>query len=86
MERKLVKAWFTDLRKAALLACVAAVLSLLIPLWHAAQVAIRLTDVPWWSKLTGLAAFLFAPIMPLFYFALYRSEIAPRISRRLGGC
>jgi hypothetical protein len=78
-------AWFTDIRKVALITCVAAVLSLLIPVWHMTQqlVAIGSTRAPWWSVLTLVLAYLLTPILPLFFFALYRNETALRFSKRL---
>jgi hypothetical protein len=82
---RLVTARFRDIRKTALTTCIAALLSLLIPTWRASQqmITIGSTRLPWWNILTFVLAYLFTPILPLFFFALYRNETTLRFSKRL---
>jgi len=71
---RLLTPWFRDIRKAALITCTAAVLSLVIPVWHGTR-TILATNPPgkWNIPLMVFVSFLTA-IMPVFYFALYRNE------------
>jgi hypothetical protein len=82
---RLVTARFRDYRKTALTTCIAALLSLLIPTWRASQQVITIGSkrLPWWNILTFVLAYLFTPILPLFFFALYRNETTLRFSKRL---
>jgi hypothetical protein len=72
------------LRKLAMVTCLAMVMSLPIPMWTAtrAMLAIPSAHSPsGWSAL--VVAYLFSAILPLFYFALYRSEGTLRLPKRL---
>ncbi len=66
-----------DIRKAALVAFIAAVLSLVIPLWNATQQmrAITYSHPGWtlWVIPVAVLVTLFSALMPAFYFALYRT-------------
>jgi hypothetical protein len=74
-----------DLRRAALIACIATVLSLLMPVWNAAQPIreVGSIDQQWWVAPVAALTVLFSAILPVFYFALYRNEGTLRFSRRL---
>jgi hypothetical protein len=74
-----------DIRRAALIACIASILSLLIPVWNAAQQIRAVGSVypRWWIAPVAVMTVLFFAILPVFYFALYRSEGTLRFSRRL---
>lgn len=76
---------FMDIRRAALIACIASILSLLIPVWNAAQQIRAVGSVypRWWIAPVAVMTVLFFAILPVFYFALYRSEGTLRFSRRL---
>src|SRR5713226_10145751 len=74
-----------DIRKAALVAFIAAVLSLVIPLWNAMQQmrAITSSHPGWtlWVIPVAVLVTLFSALMPAFYFALYRTESPLRLPR-----
>jgi hypothetical protein len=79
---------FTDLRSVALIACVACVLSLPVPIWNAVQTTIAATAPKndlW--KLAGVlllvSVLLYSAIIPVFYFALYRNEALLYFPKRL---
>jgi hypothetical protein len=82
-----VTLWVTDIRKTALITCIAVSLSVPIPLWNAGQkiAAVESTHPQWnwWTIPMIVLGSLFAAIMPVFYFALYRNEGALRFSKRL---
>jgi hypothetical protein len=76
-----------DIRRIALIACIAAVLGVLIPVWNAMQTMIPIgTTLPLWKlwlvPLLMLMCISVA-IMPAFYFALYRNEGTLRLPKRL---
>jgi len=70
--------WFTDIRKAALIACIALILSLPVPMWNATQTMFALASTHpqrrGWIIPTTVFIYLFTAIMPVIYFALYRNE------------
>ncbi len=71
-------------RRMALVTCVAIVISLPIPMWTAMQAALETQagkTVYGWVSI--ILAWLFAAVLPLFYFALYRNRQALHISRLL---
>ena len=76
---------FMDIRRAALITCMAGVLSLLMPAWNAAQrvAALESTHPRWWIIPVAVMGALFTAILPVFYFALYRNRGTLRFSRRL---
>ena len=79
--------WLTDLRKIALVACIASVLSLPISLWNAIR-SLMATEsahpgVKWWIIPVSALMLFVTAIMPAFYFALYRDERTFRIPKRL---
>ena len=78
---------FPDIRKAALIACVASVLSLFIPLWNMMNSIIRIESANsssnWWLAPMLMVAYPLAAVMPMFYFALYRNEGTLHFSERL---
>lgn len=71
--------WFTDLKSIALIACIAGVLSLPLPIWNAIQTIAAATAPTndFWRLAEILALVLmtlFTVIIPVFYFALYHDE------------
>jgi hypothetical protein len=74
-----------DIRRIALIACVASVLGLLIPTWSAAhRMAALGSTYPQWLIILGfVTATLFDAILPVFYFALYRDKGTLLLSRGL---
>ncbi len=82
-----IKFWFTDLRGTALIACIATVLSLPIPVWNAIQSSIAIQSTyprTKWLILSGSALiYVFSAIMPVFLYTLYRNEGTLRFPRRL---
>lgn len=79
--------WFTDIRKVALITFIASALSLPIPVWNAMQtwVAIESTrpQIKWWMIPVVLFTYLFAAILPAFYFSLFRNKGTLRFPKRL---
>ena len=80
--------WFRDLRSIALIACVAGVLSLPVPMWNALQtIAVATQPKNGFWKAAGILAVvlmtLFTAIIPVFYFALYRDEAILYFPKRL---
>jgi hypothetical protein len=65
--------------------CMALVLSLLMPMWNAAQkmAALESTHPRWWIIPGAAMGALFTTTLPVFYFALYRNKGTLRFSRRL---
>lgn len=78
-------AWFTDLRKIALLACVTYVVSLIAPLWNSTRSIIASTSPlsGWRVVPLALSVSLITALLPIFYFALYRDEGSLHISAPL---
>jgi hypothetical protein len=77
---------FMDVRKAALIACIAAVLGLLIPVWNSTHQVLAIESARpqlWWAIPMIVLLDLFAAILPLFYFALYRNEGALQFPKDL---
>jgi hypothetical protein len=74
--------WLSDVRKSALIAFVAAVLGLLIPLWRLTQQAAGLRS-PIWGAVLIVFGYVFSAIMPVFYFALFRDDGTLRIPKHL---
>lgn len=76
--------WLTDIRNAALIASVAAILGVLIPVWDGARSMLAIESIPHWIVLPLIVLILcFTAIMPVFYFALYRNEGLPNFSTSL---
>ena len=78
--------WQKGVRKIALFAFMATILSLLAPGWSLIQVIGRVESpgTALWRLLPmALLAFLFTAILPTFFFALYRNEGTLQISRKL---
>lgn len=79
--------WFTDLRKAALIASIATLLDTSIPGWNAMRSALAIESThpswKWWVTPFSALAGLLLLTLPAFYFALYRSEGSIRLPRRL---
>jgi hypothetical protein len=80
--------WFTDLRGIALIACVAGVLSLPVPIWNAVRAisAATATKNDLWRLagiLISVLLTVFSAIMLAFYFALYRNEAILNFPKRL---
>jgi hypothetical protein len=80
---KVLIAWLTEVRKAALVACVATVLGVLIPTWSAARSIFAIESVRPWSVPVIVFMCCVTAIMPTFYFALYRNEGTLHFSKRL---
>lgn len=74
-----------DIRRAALIASVATTGSVLLPMWNAAQrmAAVDSMHPQWWITPLAVIVALFAAILPVFYYALYRNEERLRFSRHL---
>lgn len=74
-----------SVRRAALLACVGGVLDLVASLWNSAPGLITPMsthpEARWWLITGMIVVFLFTPILPVFYFALYRNKGTLRIPR-----
>ncbi len=72
-----------DVRKIALVTFIASILSLLAPSWNMTQTMLGIESrqrVGWWRPIPmGALALLFSAIVPVLYFALYRSPSAFRI-------
>lgn len=75
----------SEVRLAALIACVTATLGLLIPTWAALQrlMAPSSVQTPWWVGLSLGLLILVSALSPVFYFAVYRHGANLRISRGL---
>jgi hypothetical protein len=73
------------IRRAALVAGVAATLGLLIPLWTSVQQMLALNGkgAPWWMRLMFAPMIIFGALSLAFFFALYRDRGTLRISRNL---
>jgi hypothetical protein len=71
---KVLTFWLTDIRKAALIACVAMVLGVLIPAWDGARTMLAIESIGSWSIPLILLTYCVTAIMPVFFFALYRNE------------
>ena len=80
---KVLTSWLTDIRKAALIACIAAVLGRLIPEWSAAKSMYAIETMRQWSVPLIVLGFCVDAILPAFYFALYRNEGLPDFPKRL---
>lgn len=74
--------WLTDIRKLALINCIAVVLCLLIPIWNGTQRLLP-SGQKWIIPVLVLLS-LFSAIMPAFYFALYRNQGTLRFPRPSG--
>jgi hypothetical protein len=75
--------FFSDIRKIALIAFIAALLGLLIPVWRMTQ-QVAAVQLPVWARAPViLFGYLFSAIMPVFYFALYRNEGTLRFPKHL---
>ena len=74
-----------DVRRAALVACAATVLSLAMPVWNSArQMFARGSNIGQLGTIALMVVvYLFTAIVPLFYFALYRNEGDLLISRNM---
>ncbi len=72
-----------DVRRAALAACIAVVLSLAIPMWNFTRQmrALELKIGTFLAIALILVAYIFTAIVPVFYFALYRNEGGLPLSR-----
>jgi hypothetical protein len=80
---KVLTSWFTDIRKAALIASVAVVLGGLIPELNAAKLMFAIDSMRRWSiPLIGLG-YCFDAILPVFCFALFRNEGLPDFPKSL---
>ena len=79
--------WFSDLRKTALIACIAILLSLPIPTWNLIQTTIVTGPTSGFWRFAGIPVVvsltLFTAIMPMFYFALYLNETVLHFPKRL---
>jgi hypothetical protein len=77
--------WFVDIRKAALIACIAALLDLSIPTWSLSHsmLARASTGLQQWTIPLAVLGGLFSLITPAFCFALYRNEGTLRLSKIL---
>ena len=79
--------WFTTVRKAALIACIAAVLDLLIPGSTAIRsmlaTASTQSSSTWWALPVSSFTVLFSAIQAVFLFALYRNEEPLRLTERM---
>jgi hypothetical protein len=73
----------TDIRETALIACVAAVLGVLMPSWNAAQTMFAIESIRPWSAPLIVLMCCFTAIMPTFYFALYRNQGTLHFSKRM---
>jgi hypothetical protein len=77
----------TDIRKAALITCIASVFGLLIPMWNATRTIIEVESTRavsnWWVAPMSALVVPLAAVMPMFYFTLYRNEGTLRFPRRL---
>ena len=73
-----------DVKRSALVACIATTLGLAIPMWNFTHQMLALKNI---GKLGAIAVivivYAFAAIVPLFYFALYRNEGDLPVSRNL---
>lgn len=81
-------AWLTDLQSVALIACVAGVLSLPVPIWNGMQTvtAVTATKNDFWKSagiLILVLLILYSAVIPIFYFALYRNEYPLYFSKPL---
>jgi hypothetical protein len=74
-----------DVRRAALIACIASVIVVVESLWDGASrmAALGVTGSQWWVIPAFALLTLFSAIMPVFYFALYRYEGTMRFARPL---
>jgi hypothetical protein len=77
--------YLKNVRRAALLACVATVFGLLIPTWTSVHqmLAINANGVRWWIPLAVVFGLILSAVSPLFYFTLYRDRGDLQISRNL---
>jgi hypothetical protein len=70
--------WPANIRRIALVTCIASALALLLPLWNDTWsiIGLRSTSAgPGWRFIPGtVLAILFSAVMPVFYFALYRDQ------------
>jgi hypothetical protein len=71
---KVLTPWLADVRKAALIAGVAAVLGVLMPAWSAARTMLAIETMRQWSVPLIVLIWCFTAIVPAFCFALYRNE------------
>lgn len=75
-----------SIKRTALLAFVATLLSLVMPVWNAVQIMMKIGSDHLAVKLSTIPAtlliILLSAIMPLFYFAVYRDPDPLRFSRR----
>jgi len=79
----LLNFWLADIRKAALIACVAMVLGVLIPAWDGARTMLAIESMRQWSVPVIVLTWCFTAIMPVFYFALYRNKGLPDFPKSL---
>jgi hypothetical protein len=79
--------WFANIRNAALVACLASILGSLIPVWNVTQIllATRSANAQQWAAtlLSVAFAYLFAAILPVFLFTLYRSSGTLHVSESI---
>jgi hypothetical protein len=75
--------WWSNIGTIALTNCIATVLSLLIPLWKLTQQATVRPLTAWITVPMILITCLFAAIMPVFYYGLYRNERRLQFSKGL---
>jgi hypothetical protein len=79
--------WFANLKRSALVACIGAILGLILPFLNLIQTteAISTTNAVWrWTRIPVVVfVSLFTAILPIFYYALYREGRILRIPKRL---
>lgn len=78
--------WLSDLRNAALVALVAGVMSLPIPMWNATQRMTRLEAYilyKTWINLFIVLLYVLAATMPVFYYALFRNQVVLHFPKRI---
>ena len=71
-----------DIRRAALIACIASALSSLMPIRNMVQTMMEWTYPRWWVIPAAVVVPLLCATMPVFYFALYGNHGSMRFSPR----